>query len=153
MDKTNEEKTIYDGLMSEFKADVEHKIMFAYWLIRDGGQWFPVDLYFKARSDCSPTPEGFCDYCEEAKEFEKGCYCQLCTSGEDRDLREYDPYTYSYMMAQRRVKTEDEEALERRRLHKQCNEMCKFDGIDAFLTERIKNALCEDVIGEIISFL
>jgi hypothetical protein len=153
MDKTNEEKTIYDGLMREFKADVEHKLMFAYSLIRDCGQWFPVDLYYKARSDYSPTPVGFCDYCEEAKEFEKGCYCQLCTSGEDRELREYDPYTYAYMMAQRRARMENEETLEKRRLHKQYKEMGKFDTIDAFLTERIKNALCEDAIGEIFTFL
>jgi len=86
MDETNKAKTIRDTVMREFKADVEHKIMFAYELIRDHGRTFPADLYFKARSDYSPAPEGLCDYCEEAKDFERYCACQLCSSEEDRML-------------------------------------------------------------------
>ena len=31
--------------------------------------------------------------------------------------------------------------------------MTKYDAFDAFLTEPIKNAICEDVLGEILTFL
>ena len=33
------------------------------------------------------------------------------------------------------------------------NDMNKYDAFDAFLTEHIKNSICEDNLGDIISFL
>ena len=153
MDKTSKEKKIYDRVMTEFQADVRHKIMFAYEIIRDHGSLFPADLYFKARGDYSPAPEGLCDYCEEAKDFEKYCVCQLCSSEEDRMLSEWDLSEYEYRMADRRVRVAEEESQKKHRAHKQYKEMTKFDIIDAFLTERIKDAICEDVLGEIFTFL
>jgi len=56
-------------------------------------------------------------------------------------------------MADRRARVAEEENQEKRRVCKQYKRMAKFDSIDAFLTEQIKDALCEDVLGEIFTYL
>ena len=38
-------------------------------------------------------------------------------------------------------------------LAKKYNEMKRFESFDAFLTEHVKNSICEDVLGEILTFL
>ena len=43
--------------------------------------------------------------------------------------------------------------IEQCRQRKLYHEMSKYDAFDAFLTEPVKNAICEDVLGEILTFL
>ena len=45
-----------------------------------------------------------------------------------------------------------EEHFDRTRVRKY-HDMKNYEAFDAFLTEPIKNALCEDVLGEILTFL
>jgi hypothetical protein len=41
----------------------------------------------------------------------------------------------------------------KREVRKRYREMAKYDAFDAFLTERVKNLICEDNLGDVFSFL
>ena len=67
-----------------------------------------------------------------------------CRGGSGGDGGRDSGYDYDYDWKERE---------ERCRLRKLYHEMSKYDAFDAFLTESVKNAICEDVLGEILTFL
>ena len=129
MDTATNSRATYDRTMEEFADDVKYRLENAYELVKEEDD-FRAKLYTNAIYIAHST------YCPCDGKWKHCCdnvdnYC--CWEIEQCRLRE-----------------EEEELCRQRKLY---HEMTKYDAFDAFLTEPVKNAICEDVLGEILTFL
>ena len=142
MDTATNSRVTYDKTMEEFTDDVKYRLENAYELVKERGD-FRARLYHEANMDYSTVSDACCNFCELAKDYEKYGYCEICDRY--RYMYESEPrYDYDYYWKER------EERCRQRKLYREMN---KFDTFDAFLTEPVKNAICEDILGEILTFL
>ena len=129
MDTATNSRATYDKTMEEFTDDVKYRLENAYELVKEEDD-FRAKLYHAAIYIAHST---YCP-CD-------GKWKHCCDNIDNYCCREIE---------QCRLREEEEELCRQRKLY---HEMSKYDAFDAFLTEPVKNAICEDVLGEILTFL
>lgn len=140
----SDSRVTYDRTMEEFTDDVKYRLENAYELVKEEDD-FRAKLYTNA----STVSNACCNFCELAKDYEKYGNCEICCSESARHeswlAQMYPDYDVEWR--------ENETRLAKYQVRLRYDEMTKHDAFDAFLTEPIKNAICEDVLGEILTFL
>ena len=135
MPTQNEYKKNYNEVMNEFATDVEYRIKNAYVLVKDEND-FLAKLYTNTTNEeWREHNRTFTEY-EEWGEHNRPL---TLTEYEEWECEQVSEYYKTYYSNQK--------------IKNQYHEMLRYDSIDAFLTEHIKNSICEDNLGDIISFL
>ena len=135
MPTQNEYKENYNEVMNEFTTDVEYRIKNAYYLVKDEND-FLAKVYNNANEEeWREHNRTFTEY-EEWGEHNRPL---TLTEYEEWECEQVSEYYKTYYSNQK--------------IKNQYHEMLRYDSIDAFLTEHIKNSICEDNLGDIISFL
>jgi hypothetical protein len=146
MDTATNSRANYNKAMEEFADDVKYRLENAYELVKEEDD-FRAKVYTNA--DYSTASDDCCNFCDLAKDDEKYGYCEIC----DSDSVRYESWL-ARMYPEADIEwRENETRLAKHQVHKRYDEMSKYDAFDAFLTEPVKNAICEDLLGEILTFL
>lgn len=127
-------RTEFNNVMVELKEEVAYCLANAYVLVK-GEDDFRAKLYYNAHM--WPYDGSCCLDCES----EKYGRCVGCNE-EEYDVR--DVWT---------LWKENGAMWNKCEVGRRYREMSRYDAIDAFLTERVKNSICEDNLGDIFSFL
>jgi len=148
MDTANNNRAIFDKAMEEFADGVKYRLENAYELVKEEDD-FRAKLY----SNASTVSNACCNFCELAKDFEKYGNCEICDS-ESARFESWHESWVAQMYPEADMEWKKNEARwAKDQVRPRYDEMNKYDTFDAFLTEPIKNAICEDVLGEILTFL
>ena len=119
-------KENYNEVMNEFTTDVEYRIKNAYYLVKDEND-FLAKVYNNANEE----------ECNTNEDWREGF--RTLAEHEEWECEQVSEYYQTYYSNQK--------------IKNQYHEMLRYDSIDAFLTEHIKNSICEDNLGDILSFL
>ena len=135
----------YNKAMEEFTDDVKYRLENAYELVKEEDD-FRAKLYHAAvYHDVLGGVDYCCSDCGWRCEFHDS-HLYYCGGGGCKYMRE----KYDVWCNEDGELEWKEKPSEVRKLY---HEMSKYDAFDAFVTEPVKNAICEDVLGEILTFL
>ena len=149
METTFTNRAMCDKMTSKFIADVKYRLANAYELVKEEDD-FRTKLYYNAvdgqfASDCN-----YCLFCELAKEYEKYGQCLpvvVC------DSKKYEAWLARLNPDGELEWKENEARCSKYEVRKRYREMNKFDAFDAFFTEDTLNSICEDALGEILTYM